>query len=425
MPIKRLVAVALLLGLAACSAPHALGPSFVAPAQNSVMNPDHGASALPGGWLPCGFPTGGDNNGGGDSGGDVTGTIEHEASCSVAISTYYGYGSGMRSADDGSNVQGLHPADINNAYHFPSSKPGTTVAIVDAFNDPQAESDMNVYRAQFHLPACTSANGCFTKLNQAGKAGPYPAASTAWSHEVAVDTEMVSAVCPHCKILLIEASSASMDDLGKSVDEAVALGAHVVSNSYYAVEWKGETAEDVHYNHPGVAITVSSGDVAASCSSGSSSSSSCGGDAATTGKSAPYYPASSPYVTAVGGTSLWGSGAGRWKQQPWQFAGLGCSRYETRPKFQKPVCKTRSSVDMAVDGDPQTGVSIYSTLAGGWVIAGGTSVGSPIVAAAYALSARPAGPAYSYDHRGDFRNVGPPGFGKATGLGSPNGVLGL
>jgi subtilase family serine protease len=275
------------------------------------------------------------------------------------------------------------------------------VAIVDAFDDPSAESDLGVYRTAFGLPPCTSGNGCFKKINQNGEAGSYPPANAAWSQEVALDVEMVSAVCPNCTILLVEANSASVDDLGASVDEAVRQHAHVVSNSYYATEWSGESSEDVHYRHPGVAVTVSSGDQAA-----------------------PFYPAASPYVTAVGGTSVSGASGGR-SETPWPYGGRGCSAYEARPSFQRTAaCKTRATVDVAAVADPQTGVAVFSTESGGWVVAGGTSVGAPLVAAAYAL-ARPQSPAYAYAHPSAFHDIAPAGYDLATGLGSPKGTGGL
>jgi subtilase family serine protease len=295
-----------------------------------------------------------------------------------------------------------------------------TVAIVDAYDDPHAESDLAVYRARFKLPACTTANGCFRKVNQAGQPGPYPAASTAWSREIALDVEMVSAVCPKCPILLVEANSASIDDLGASVDEAVILGARSVSNSYYAVEWAGETSEDAHYTHPGVAITVSSGDVRTTNDGGSSS----GGDAIARRDAEPYYPAASPYVTAVGGTTLIARGAS-FTEKAWGNEAEGCSRYEPRPAFQAAICPTRSTVDVVAVGNPRTGASIYVSQAGGWVVAGGTSVGAAVIASAYALSGNPAGPAFSYAHPGRFHHIGGAGLSLASGLGSPDGVGGL
>lgn len=394
-------------------------PSAPAPQSYALaVQPDHGASSLPGGWLPCGYPT---QNGDGQGDNAIA---PREASCSIAIST------GRQAMLDSlvsqtAAIAGLHPQSIDRAYNFPSNAVGMTVAIVDAFDDPHAETDLAVYRSRFNLPACTTANGCFRKVNQEGNAGPYPRADSAWSREIALDVDMVSAVCPRCPILLIEANSASIDDLGPSVDEAVALGAKSVSNSYYAVEWPGETREDGHYSHPGVAITVSSGDVRMSNDDGGGDGNGGNGGDARSRRAEPYYPASSPFVTAVGGTSLDIGATSSFVERPWGNAADGCSRYEAHPIFQPNLCATRSSVDLAVVGDPHTGVSVYSSQAGGWVVAGGTSVGSAIIAAAYALSGHPAGPAFSYAHRSAFHHLGAKGVDLSTGLGSPNGVDGL
>jgi subtilase family serine protease len=299
----------------------------------------------------------------------------------------------------GNLLPGLHPQDLRNRYSLPSQNAGGTVAIVDAYDDPNAETDLAVYRTAFALPACTSSNGCFRKVNQSGQAMSYPTADLGWSTEIALDMDMVSAVCPKCKILLVEANSNSLDDLGAAVDTAVSMGAKEISNSYYAPEWSGETAEDVHYNHPGVAITVSAGD-----------------------QVSPFYPAASPYVTSVGGTTI-----SNGTESAWSYGARGCSAYEARPKWQNgdTGCKNRSIVDVAAIADPQTGVSMYDSTAGGWLVAGGTSVGAPIVAAAYALSGNPQGPAFSYDRASAFNDILPSGYDLATGLGSPNGVGGL
>lgn len=318
------------------------------------------------------------------------------ANCSVAINVNI---PAISSATTPANLLGgLHPSDIQNAYRLPSANAGGTVAIVDAYDDPTAEADLTVYRAAFGLPACTSLSGCFRKVNQNGDAGAYPAASLAWSTEIALDLDMVSAACPKCHILLVEASSNSFDDLGASVDTAASMGAVAISNSYYGPEWSGETAEDTHYDHPGVAITVSAGD-----------------------EPSPFYPAASPYVTSVGGTTL-----SNGSESAWQYGARGCSRYESKPKWQgNTTCKTRAIVDVAAVADPQTGVTMYDSTGGGWLVAGGTSVGAPILAAAYALSANPQGPGYSYDRAGSFSDVAPSGYDLVTGLGSPQGVGGL
>jgi subtilase family serine protease len=380
---RNLVVIALVAALGGCAGSHP-----VVPASNAVWNltltPDHGASALPGATLPCGFP--------GHS-------AAHHASCPVAVNVRV---PAIRNPHvPAATIPGLHPNELVAAYGFPSNATGMTVAIVDAYDDTRAETDMNTYRSEFGLPPCTTANGCFRKVNESGRERKYPRSSRAWSQEIALDLEMVSAVCPRCPILLVEADTPSIADLGAAVDTAVRLGAKVVSNSYYAVEWPGETAEDVHYNHPGIAITVSSGD-----------------------KAAAYYPAASPYVTAVGGLTV-NQTASPWAETAWRYGGRGCSLFEARPAFQPAVCATRSTVDMAMVADPQSGVTEFSTQSGGWVVAGGTSIGAPIIAAAYALSGNPQGAAFSYAHAGDFRSVGPGAFNLATGLGSPIGVAGL
>src|SRR5581483_367726 len=178
---------------------------------------------------------------------------------------------------------GLGPADIQSAYKLSTTLgAGRTVAIVDAYDLPTAESDLATYRSQFGLPACPTANGCFRKINQSGGTTP-PAANSGWGGEIALDLDMVSAACPACKILLVEASSASIANLGTAVNQAVAQGAVAVSNSYGGSESSSDSSYDAsYYRHAGVAVTASSGDNGYGTS----------------------YPAASPYVTSVGGTSL-------------------------------------------------------------------------------------------------------------------------
>ncbi|HYV48986.1 MAG TPA: hypothetical protein VFA20_29200, partial [Myxococcaceae bacterium] len=161
----------------------------------------------------------------------------------------------------GSTPSGLFPADLQAAYNLNTAAgSGITVAIVDAYDNPKAESDLAVYRAQFGLPPCTTANGCFKKVNQTGGTR-YPRGNTGWAEEIALDLDMVSAACPNCKILLVEADSATYANLGTAVNTAVAMGANVVSNSYGGSESSSELSVDsLYFNHPGIAITVSSGD---------------------------------------------------------------------------------------------------------------------------------------------------------------------
>ncbi len=299
-------------------------------------------------------------------------------------------------------LPGLHPDDLTSVYALTSPRAGGTVAIVDAYDDAAAEADLAVYRGAFGLAPCTTSNGCFTKLNQRGEAGPYPAPNSGWAQETSLDVEMVSAICPSCKIILIEADSALIDDLGASVDAAARLQPDAISNSYYAPEWASEQDEEIHYGHPGIAITVSSGDL---------------------GRTS--YPAASPSVTAVGGTSLVRNAQG-WQESTWRYGGHGCSAYLRKPDWQRlSTCHMRSAVDLAAVADPQTGVSMFAAQSGGWLVAGGTSVGAPLVAAAYALSGNPQGPAYSYRHLSGFRPLSASLYDPSTGLGSPQGLAGL
>src|SRR6185437_15205086 len=161
-----------------------------------------------------------------------------------------------------SSPSGYGPSDLQSAYGLPSSTAGSgqTVAIVDAYDDPNAASDLAVYRSHFGLPACTTANGCFRKVNQSGGTS-YPRHNGGWAEEISLDLDMVSAICPNCHILLVETSSASMTSLGTGVNTAVRLGATAISNSYGGSESSSDTSYDASYfNHPGVAITASSGD---------------------------------------------------------------------------------------------------------------------------------------------------------------------
>ncbi|WP_329173408.1 putative Ig domain-containing protein [Streptomyces sp. NBC_01477] len=323
---------------------------------------------------------------------------------------------------------GYGPTDLQSAYALPSAGAGATVAIVDAQDDPSAEADLGTYRSQYGLPACTTSNGCFKKVSQTGGTS-YPSADSGWAGEISLDLDMVSAVCPQCHILLVEATSASMDDLGTAVNEAVTLGAKYVSNSYGGDEDSSDTTADSQYfNHPGVAITVSSGD---------------------SGYGAEY-PASSRYVTSVGGTSLSrSSGTTRgWTEKVWgsttgDGAGSGCSAYDAKPTWQTDTgCAKRTVADVSAVADPATGLAVYDSYqASGWQVYGGTSASSPIIASVYALAGTPAAgstPAsYPYAHTsalndvttgtngscgGSYLCTATAGYDGPTGLGTPNGT---
>lgn len=263
---------------------------------------------------------------------------------------------------------GYAPADLQTAYSLPSATGGVghTIAIVDAYDAPTAASDLGVYRSQFGLPDCGT--GCFTKVNQSG-GSTMPPFNAGWATEISLDLDMVSAACPNCHILLVEANTSSLQDMGTAVATAVRMGATAVSNSYGVTEFSGESAFDVYYNHPGVTITASSGD------------SSYG----------VRYPAASPYVTAVGGTRLTrDSTSGSWQETAWAGSGSGCSAFESKPTWQHDAgCSARTVADVAAVADPGTGVALYNSTPdngiSGWLVAGGTSVSAPLIAAASAL----------------------------------------
>jgi len=319
---------------------------------------------------------------------------------------------------------GYSPAQFHAGYNLPASAAGTpAIAIVDAYNDPNIESDLAKYSSTFGLPQCTTAGGCFRKINQNGGTS-YPQTNAGWSLEIALDVEIAHAICQNCNILLVEANSNSYADLMAAVDRAVASGAAVVSNSYGSSEFSGETAFDPHFNKSGVAITFSSGD----------------------GGYGVEYPAASPYVTAVGGTTLSLSSAGAYLgESAWSGAGSGCSALESKPSFQHdPLCPNRTVADVSADADPNTGAAVYDSVRyqgrSGWFKVGGTSLASPLVAGAYALAGGiPSGSfgnTLPYTATAGLRDVvsgsngscgtylctAVPGYDGPTGLGTPSGI---
>ncbi len=324
---------------------------------------------------------------------------------------------------------GYGPSNLQSAYNIASaaasSGSGERVYIVDAYDDPNAASDLSTYRSQFGLPACTTANGCFQKLNQNGATSPLPTGDTGWAGEISLDLDMVSAICPNCAITLIEANDAS-DNLFTAVKEATTLGAKFVSMSWGGSEGGTESSYDSTYFQPsGVVYTASTGD---------------------NGYSAGViYPATSPRVVAVGGTSLSTASNSRgWTESAWSGAGSGCSSDETKPSFQSSItaCSKRATADVSAVADPNTGVAVYQTYGGsGWAVYGGTSASSPIIASTYALAGTPAAgtvaPASPYSHTANLNDVtsgstgscspsalckGASGWDGPTGLGTPNGT---
>jgi hypothetical protein len=325
---------------------------------------------------------------------------------------------------------GYGPSDLASAYKLDQSKgSGQTVAIVDAFDDPNAESDLAAYRTQYGLAPCTTTGGCFTKVSQTGSTTSLPVTDSGWAAEISLDLDMVSATCPNCHILLVEADGPSLVNLGTAVNRAVTLGAKYVSNSYGTSEDGSEPSYDSsYYHHPGVAITASTGDSNYGAS----------------------YPATGAYVTAVGGTSLIRAINTRgWSETVWNTAaaegtGSGCSISVAKPWFQTNLttgCGNRAEADVAAVSDPNTGVAVFDSFqAPGWQVYGGTSAASPIIASVYALAGPPGAAdspnAYPYSHHlrlydvtsGNNGTCSPAvlctagtGWDGPTGLGAPNG----
>jgi subtilase family serine protease len=337
---------------------------------------------------------------------------------------------------------GLRPQDIQKAYNLGQwIGGGSTVAVVAAYDDPNAEADLATYRRLFNLPTCTSSNGCLRVVNQDGRALPRPAMDYGWAEEISLGLDAVSATCPKCRILLVEAASATVADLLSAVDSAARLGATAVSMSFGRTETSKIRNSDWHLNHPGVSMVAASGDAGYGVQ----------------------WPASSPYVTAVGGTTLTrAAGTARgWRETAWSGAGSGCSRYEPKPVWQRDRgCTRRTVADVAAVADPADGLAVYDTLnnctavsvdscdsqialglaqgLNGWAEMGGTSLSTPIVASIYALTSarRSARAAYSAPQylndvtSGKNGNCGMPtylctarrGYDGPTGMGTPRGA---
>jgi subtilase family serine protease len=261
---------------------------------------------------------------------------------------------------------------VRHAYGFDAlanQGDGMVVAIVDAYDDPKIEADLGVFSNAFALPACTSSNGCFTKVC----ARHWPKTDAGWSLEMSLDVEWVHAIAPKAKIVLVEAASASFTDLMAAVDVAVKRGASVVSMSFGGNEFSGETAYDGHFNVPGVTFVASSGD------SGTGTE----------------YPAASPYVVAVGGTTLSVDAAGNYVgEAAWSGSGGGVSTAEGEPAGQAgwpiPVAGKRGVPDVGYDANPSSGFAVYDSVTyqgqAGWFQVGGTSAGAPQWSALVAIA---------------------------------------
>jgi subtilase family serine protease len=322
---------------------------------------------------------------------------------------------------------GYGPAEIATVYQLDTSLgAGQMIAIVDAYDNPKVEADLAIYRATWGLPPCTTGDGCFRKVNQRGGAAP-PPGDPGWGVEIALDVQAISAACPNCSILLVEADSASFGNMGKAVNTAVRLGADVVSNSYGGIEFNGTVnLGDTYYTHPGVAQVVSSGDE---------------------GFGPAAFPASWDTTIGVGGTSLRRTSTG-WQETAWWGSGSGCSAWIEKPDWQHDGhCPMRTVADLSAFADPYPGFAVYDTYGlgryAGWIAVGGTSLSAPLIAGMIGLAGNAAllgSSRYIYRHHdgladvvggsngycgGDYLCRGKVGYDAPTGWGSPRGVSAL
>jgi subtilase family serine protease len=338
----------------------------------------------------------------------------------------------------GGEEGGIDPEELRQAYAIPATG-GTsqTIAVIEGFSYKQAEKDLAKYRTHYGLGACTAENGCLTISNSEGGA-PANHGFTEWEPEVALDLDMASAACPECHIMLVSAEEESWKSLGAAVNYAAAHGATEISNSYGLAEETcgsecGEAEAD--WNHPGIFVSVSSGDY--------------GYDNEFVFGKSPSFPAALPTVAAVGGTALKkGGGARGFKEKVWGERGLGlgtgsgCSGTWSKPSWQKDAgCAGRMTNDVSAVGACATPVSVYDSTEGGWIDLCGTSVSSPLVAgieahASASSRALPGGEAFYtegtlFDVKGGKNGQcsvkyfcqGVKGYDGPTGNGSPDGPL--
>jgi hypothetical protein len=337
----------------------------------------------------------------------------------------------------GAGPVGWGPKDIQKAYRLPVNRAGDTVAVVEFYDTPLLETYLNVYRKQYGLGACTTANGCFRKVNEYGKPSPLPPSGVGSGAdlEATLDVDMISAACPKCHILVVEAKTATISDGAIAEDSAARLGAAIISNSYGARESGYSQSFSKWYDHPGHTIVASAGDY---------------------GWEAANFPANLKSVTAVGGTQLALAHNRRgYSESVWNTPGSGagasgCSAYVAKPSWQHDTaCPGRTVADVSALA---WNVAIYEPAyaAGGWLPVGGTSVAAPIIAGVYALAgnATTVAPGSEYAHPSAFFDIttgnndwwnqahgkscgytylcmAKPGYDAPTGLGTPNGITGF
>jgi hypothetical protein len=312
--------------------------------------------------------------------------------------------------------------DLRSAYGLGPDASPSTVAVIVAGGYPHAEADMNHYRKKFGLPSCTSATGCFRKLNEHGEARNYPRTDQNWGVESALDLQMISAACPTCHIVLVEADKPTDRALGVAEQTAVDAGAAVTNHSYGRVDLTGTDTQSAVYDHTGVTAVAATGDF---------------------GYQPASFPASSPAVVAVGGTTLARSGSDPrgWTERAWRYAGSGCSAYFAKPAGQPDtVCHGRTIADVSAVSDS---LAVYDTSLPkryrGWLRVGGTSASSPLVAGmigsgghgglrpADLYAAAPGGFNDVVGGRngyclGSYMCTALVGYDAPTGLGTPNGA---
>jgi subtilase family serine protease len=324
-------------------------------------------------------------------------------------------------------LAGFTPTDVQKAYNLTGLKShGATVAIVDGNAYPDLASDLATYRSHYGLPKCTEASGCLTIMNQRGGSTPPKRVVPNWQVEQALDVDMVSAACPDCKIIMVEANTGGEKNLEKAVDTAAKQKGVVAISNSYILSYVHDHGSNPAYDHPGIAITAGTGD---------------------DGYKGGGFPADDPHVVAVSGTSIVADGSKRgYSESAWSGTGSGCSTnvHNVAPPWQKSADTTcgkfKAIGDVSAAADPSNG-GLVIVLHGGFSQVGGTSEATPLIAAVYALSGNTAGyPAkFPYEHANDLYDItagsngacGPPlctarkGWDGVTGVGTPNGVKGF